>query len=217
MLERRRYTDNNKFQGFFMGLYKRNELLLIISAAIFFGSLFAGYFLAGFVDQIMAGALKSFKDSISKGQIKLTTLSIFINNMKIAFFLYGGGIFVGITTLIMLAYNGLFIGYVASKFNIGDFLIYTIPHGVFELSGIVVAGAAGLRLASTVINILRDIFDIQRHMPVGEQLKSILDANYFEFKDSLKLFLIAAVLLLIGAIIEANFTVAWGNFIKGII
>ncbi|MGZ7115869.1 MAG: stage II sporulation protein M [Methanobacterium sp.] len=217
MLERRRYTDNNKFQGFFMGLYKRNELLLIISAAIFFGSLFAGYFLAGFVDQIMASALKSFKDSISKGQIKLTTLSIFINNMKIAFFLYGGGIFVGITTLIMLAYNGLFIGYVASKFNIGDFLIYTIPHGVFELSGIVVAGAAGLRLASTVINILRDIFDIQRHMPVGEQLKSILDANYFEFKDSLKLFLIAAVLLLIGAIIEANFTVAWGNFIKGII
>ncbi|MGZ7070231.1 MAG: stage II sporulation protein M, partial [Methanobacterium sp.] len=174
-------------------------------------------FLAGFVDQIMAGALKSFKDSISKGQIKLTTLSIFINNMKIAFFLYGGGIFVGITTLIMLAYNGLFIGYVASKFNIGDFLIYTIPHGVFELSGIVVAGAAGLRLASTVINILRDIFDIQRHMPVGEQLKSILDANYFEFKDSLKLFLIAAVLILIGAIIEANFTVAWGNFIKGII
>ncbi|MGZ7042996.1 MAG: stage II sporulation protein M [Methanobacterium sp.] len=217
MLERRRYTDNNKFQGFFMGLYKRNEFLLIISAAIFFGSLFAGYFLAGFVDQIMAGALKSFKDSISKGQIKLTTLSIFINNMKIAFFLYGGGIFVGITTLIMLAYNGLFIGYVASKFNIGDFLIYTIPHGVFELSGIVVAGAAGLRLASTVINILRDIFDIQRHMPVGEQLKSILDANYFEFKDSLKLFLIAAVLILIGAIIEANFTVAWGNFIKGII
>ncbi|MGZ7066815.1 MAG: stage II sporulation protein M [Methanobacterium sp.] len=217
MLERRRYTDNNKFQGFFMGLYKRNEFLLIISAAIFFGSLFAGYFLAGFVDQIMASALKSFKDSISKGQIKLTTLSIFINNMKIAFFLYGGGIFVGITTLIMLAYNGLFIGYVASKFNIGDFLIYTIPHGVFELSGIVVAGAAGLRLASTVINILRDIFDIQRHMPVGEQLKSILDANYFEFKDSLKLFLIAAVLILIGAIIEANFTVAWGNFIKGII
>ncbi|MGZ7048527.1 MAG: stage II sporulation protein M [Methanobacterium sp.] len=217
MLERRRYTDNNKFQGFFMGLYKRNEFLLIISAAIFFGSLFAGYFLAGFVDQIMAGALKSFKDSISKGQIKLTTLSIFINNMKIAFFLYGGGIFVGITTLIMLAYNGLFIGYVASKFNIGDFLIYTIPHGIFELSGIVVAGAAGLRLASTVINILRDIFDIQRYMPVGEQLKSILDANYFEFKDSLKLFLIAAVLILIGAIIEANFTVAWGNFIKGII
>ncbi|MGZ7159108.1 MAG: stage II sporulation protein M [Methanobacterium sp.] len=217
MLERRRYTDNNKFQGFFMGLYKRNEFLLIISAAIFFGSLFAGYFLAGFVDQIMAGALKSFKDSISKGQIKLTTLSIFINNMKIAFFLYGGGIFVGITTLIMLAYNGLFIGYVASKFNIGDFLIYTIPHGIFELSGIVVAGAAGLRLASVVISILRDIFDIQRHMPVGEQLKSILDANYFEFKDSLKLFLIAAVLILIGAIIEANFTVAWGNFIKGII
>jgi stage II sporulation protein M len=217
MLERRKYNDDNKFQGFFTGLYKRNEFLLIISAAIFFGSLFAGYFLAGVVDQIMASALKSFKDSISKGQIKLTTLSIFINNMKIAFFLYGGGIFVGITTLIMLAYNGLFIGYVASKFNLGVFIIYTIPHGIFELSGIVIAGAAGLRLASTIVNILRDIFQIRRYMPVGEQLRSIMDANFFEFKDSLKLFLIAALLILIGAIIEANFTVAWGNYIKGII
>jgi hypothetical protein len=54
-------------------------------------------------------------------------------------------------------------------------------------------------------------------MPVVDQLKIILHANYFEFKDSLKLFLIAAVLILIGAFIEANFTLAWGNYIKGII
>ena len=219
MLKRssRRYADNEEFHGFFGGLYKRNEFLLMISAAVFFGSLFIGYFLAGFLDQILAGTLRSFKDSISKGQIKLTTLSIFANNIKIAFYLYGGGIFIGITTLIMLAYNGIFIGYVASKFPVGDFVIYTIPHGIFELSGIIIAGAAGLRLASTIINIIRDILNIRRYMPIGEQLKHVLDVNYMEFKESLILFIIAAALIFIGAFIEANFTVAWGNFIKGVL
>ena len=218
MLRRRsgRY-DDEKFHGFFWGLYKRNEFLLIISAAVFFCSLFAGYFLAGFVDPIMAGTFRSFKESISRGQIQLTTVSIFTNNIKIAFYLYSGGIFAGVTTLYLLAYNGLFIGYVASKFNVGDFIIYTIPHGIFELSGIVIAGAAGLRLASTVINIIRDVLEIRRYMPVGEQLKNIYDVNYPEFKESLALFIIAAVLIITGAFIEANFTLAWGNFIKGII
>ena len=218
MLKRNsRYADGEEFHGFFWGLYKRNEFLLIISAGIFFLSLFIGYFLAGFIDQIMASTLRSFKDSISKGQIKLTTFSIFANNIKIAFYLYGGGLLVGITTLIMLAYNGLFIGYVASKFNIGDFIIFTLPHGIFELSGIVIAGAAGLRLASTVVNIIRDVSSIRRYMPIGAQLRHVLDVNYFEFKESLTLFIIAAVLILIGAIIEANFTLAWGNFVKSVI
>lgn len=217
MLERPRYNNDGEFQGFFSGLFKRNEFLIIVSALLLLGSLLAGYFLAGYIDQFMASALRSFKESISKGQIKLTTASIFFNNIKIALYLYGGGIFVGITTIIMIVYNGIFIGYVASKFNIGDFIIYTIPHGIFELSGIVMAGAAGLRLASTIINILRDILDITRSIPVLDQLKIIMHANYFEFKDSIKLMIIAAVLILIGAFIEANFTLAWGNFIKGVI
>lgn len=211
-----RYSSDEEFHGFFWGLYKRNELLLIISAAVFFGSLFVGYFLAGFIDQIMANTFRSFKDSVSKGQIRLTTLSIFANNIKIAFYLYGGGIVIGIITLLVLAYNGLFIGYVASKFNVGDFIIYTIPHGVFELSGIVIAAAAGLRLASTIIHIIKDILDIKRYLPVSQQLKYILNINYPELKDSLLLFAIAAVLILIGAFIEANFTITWGNMIKGI-
>lgn len=217
MLERARYSDDSEFQGFFTGLLKRNEFFIIISALLLLGSLLAGYFLAGYMDQFMASALRSFKESISKGEIKLTTPSIFLNNIKIALYLYGGGIFLGITTIIMIVYNGIFIGYVASKFIIGDFIIYTIPHGIFELSGIVMAGTAGLRFASTIINILRDIFDIKRSMPLADQLKIILHANYFEFKDSLKLLLIAAVLILIGAFIEANFTVAWGNYLKGVI
>ncbi|MEN4006396.1 MAG: stage II sporulation protein M [Methanobacteriaceae archaeon] len=193
------------------------HMTIIISAIVFFGSMFAGYFFAGFVDPIMADTFRSFKESIRSGQIQLTTVSIFTNNIKIAFYIYSGGILVGVTTLYLLAYNGLFIGYVASKFPIDDFIIYTIPHAIFELPGIVIVGAAGLRLASTVINVIRDVLEIKRYMPVGEQLKNIYDVNYPEFKESLTLFIIAAVLILIGAFIEANFTLAWANFIEGVI
>lgn len=219
MLERRsgRYGGDEEFHGLFGGLYKRNEMLLIISAAVFFGSLFLGYFLAGFLDHILAGTFNSFKDNVSKGQIQLTTSSIFINNIKIALSLYGIGIVFGIFTVIFLAYQGLFIGYAASKFIIGDFIILTIPHGIFEISGIIIAGAAGLRLGSTVLNIIRDSLEIKRYMPIMSQLRYVLEINYFEFKDSLKLFIIAAVLILIAAFIEANFTLAWASFIKGLI
>ncbi|HML05801.1 MAG TPA: stage II sporulation protein M [Methanobacterium sp.] len=216
MLERfERFTEKDEYDGFFWGLYKRNEFLLIISAAVFFGSLFIGYFLAGFVDQILASSFNSFKDSISKGQIQLTTLSIFKNNLTVALRLYGFGIFFGVFTLLILAYQGLFIGYVASKFSIGDFIISTLPHGVFELPGIIIAGAAGLRLASTVVSIIRDLLEIKRYLPLGAQLKHILNLNYPEFKESLKLLAVAVVLILIAAYIEANLTIPWIKFVKG--
>ncbi|WP_414469379.1 stage II sporulation protein M [Methanobacterium sp. ACI-7] len=211
------YDNRHQFDGFFMGLYRRNELLLIISAAVFLGSLFAGYFLSSFIDPIMANVFNSFRDRVGRGEIKLTTISIFANNLQIAFSLYAGGIIVGLITIWILVFNGIFIGYAASKFPIGDFIIYTIPHGIFELTGIIIAGAAGLRLASTVIHIINDARKIKRYMSIPDQFINVLNANYFEFKESLALLIIAAILIFIGAVIEANFTISWANYIKGFI
>jgi len=213
----RRFAKEYKHHGFFTGLYKRNEMFLIASAFIFFASMFAGYFLSGMIDQFLSGTLKSLKEGVTNGQIKLTTLSIFANNIKIAFFIYAGGIIFGLVSVGYLFFNGLFIGYAASKFAIGDFILYTLPHGIFEIAGIIIAGAAGFRLASCIIHIIMDITRIKRYMPAGEQIEQILHVNYWEFKESILLFLIAAVLIFIAAIIEANFTIAWGNYIKSVI
>jgi stage II sporulation protein M len=213
----RRFSDEEKYDGFLTGLYRRNEMFLIASAALFFSSLFAGYFLSGVVDQFLAGTLKSLKEGVSKGEIRLTTLSIFMNNLKIAFLIYAGGLIFGLASAGYLIFNGLFIGYAASKFQIGDFIIYTLPHGVFEIAGIVIAGAAGFRLASTMVNVIRDLMNMKKYIPIADQLNQIFNVNYGEFKESATLFVIAVVLILIAAIIEANFTIAWGNYLKGII
>ncbi len=212
-----RFSKEEKHYGFFTGLYKRNETFLIASAFIFFASMFAGYFLSGMIDQFLSGTLKSLKEGVNNGQIKLTTLSIFANNIKIALFIYGGGIVFGLVSAGYLLFNGLFIGYAASKFVIGDFILYTLPHGVFEIAGIIIAGAAGFRLASCIIHIISDMTHMKKYMPVGDQIGQIFNVNYEEFKESLTLFVIAAVLIFIAAIIEANFTIGWASYVKGII
>lgn len=81
----------------------------------------------------------------------------------------------------------------------GVFIIYTLPHGIFEISGIIVAGAAGFRLTSTIINIIRRNTSISEH--------------YWELKDSLILVAIAIILIFIAAVIEANISLPFGNYI----
>lgn len=208
MLEKERY------EGFFTGLYKRNETFLMISAAIFLSSFFIGYFFSGMMDQYMGSILKEQKRGVASGRIKITTLSIFANNFKIAFFTYAGGLLLGTYTAYSLFHEGAFMGYSASKLSFGTFVIYTLPHGVFEIIGIIIAGAAGFRLANCFINFLRGVIHIRTDISVMKQINYFVNVNLDEFKESLGLFVIAVILILIAAIIEANFSVTWGNYIK---
>ena len=169
MLERS-VSNEEKYDGFFTGLYKQNEMFLLASAVIFFAAMFAGYFLSGFVDQLLAGTYQSFKQGVTSGQIKLATFPIFMNNFAVALKVYATGIIFGLGSIFFLFFNGLFIGYAASKFAIGDFIIYTLPHGVFEIAGFIIAGAAGFRIASCVIHIIGDATRMKRYMPIGEQI-----------------------------------------------
>lgn len=206
--------EKGKYEGFFGGLYKRNETFLMISAAIFLSSFFIGYFLSGMMDRFMGSILKELKREVASGQIKINTFSIFTNNFKIAFFIYAGGLLLGTYTAISLFINGSFIGYSASKLSFGTFVLYTLPHGVFEIIGIIIAGAAGFRLANCFINFLRGVIRIRTDMSIMKQINYFVNINLDEFKESLGLFVIAVILILIAAIIEANFSVAWGNYIK---
>ncbi len=88
---------------------------------------------------------------------------------------------------------------------------------MFEIFGIIIAGAAGFRLAKIVIDILKGTLKIQSDFSVANQLKFLLEVNYDDFKDTLIMMGIAIVLLVIAAIIEANFTPGWIQYMKGVI
>jgi Uncharacterized membrane protein len=79
---------------------------------------------------------------------------IITNNVRVAIACFAGGIFLGIGSLVLLAYNGLAIGAFAGHFaNAGllDYLLtFILGHGALELFAIWVAGAAGFLLGRSV-------------------------------------------------------------------
>jgi len=189
----------------------------VSSTMIFLVSMFAGYAFSGVLDQVLGSVLGDLKRRLTEGELKLTTFSIFANNLQVAFSIYVGGLIVGLVTAGCLIFNGAFIGYTATKFPLGTFIIFTIPHGIPEIIGIIVAGAAGFRLASCVMHILKDITHIRSDISFIGQLKYILEIHADEFVESLKLFGIAVVFLIIAAFIEANLSIPWGRYIQGVL
>ncbi|HEX5385156.1 MAG TPA: stage II sporulation protein M [Gemmatimonadales bacterium] len=80
---------------------------------------------------------------------------IITNNVRIAFICFAGGIFLGVGSLVLLAYNGLalgvFAGHFANQGLLGYLLEFVVGHGVLELSAIWIAGAAGFLLGYAVV------------------------------------------------------------------
>jgi uncharacterized membrane protein SpoIIM required for sporulation len=77
------------------------------------------------------------------------------NNVGIAFQCFAGGLFFGIGSLFALIFNaadiGSTAGYLTWRGFGANFYPFVITHGAFELSGIVLAGAAGLILGRALL------------------------------------------------------------------
>lgn len=81
---------------------------------------------------------------------------VFTNNVRVALFAFTAGIAVCVFTAYILVTNGLRLGeFVAVFVSVGkgpQLFGLLVPHGLIELSAVVVAGAAGLRLGWTVVD-----------------------------------------------------------------
>ncbi len=78
------------------------------------------------------------------------------NNIGIAFRCFATGIFFGIGTIYFLIFNSLAIGttaaYLVAKGYSERFFSFVISHGSFELTAIVIAGAAGLIVGHALVH-----------------------------------------------------------------
>ena len=85
----------------------------------------------------------------------LMASGIITNNVRVAVACFAGGIFLGVGSLVLLAFNGLAVGAFAGHFaNAGllDYLLtFILGHGALELFAIWVAGAAGFLLGRSVV------------------------------------------------------------------
>jgi uncharacterized membrane protein SpoIIM required for sporulation len=77
------------------------------------------------------------------------------NNVSVAFQCFAGGLFAGLGTLFFLAYNGAFsgalAGYLTERGLSATFYSFIATHSAFELTAIVLSGAAGLRIGHALV------------------------------------------------------------------
>jgi uncharacterized membrane protein SpoIIM required for sporulation len=77
------------------------------------------------------------------------------NNIGVAFQCFAGGLFAGLGSLFFLAFNGAYggaiAGYLTQKGLGSTFYSFVVTHAAFELTAIVLSGAAGLRLGHALL------------------------------------------------------------------
>lgn len=114
------------------------------------------------------------------------------NNIGIAFKCFATGLFAGVGSLFMLAYNGVVIGGVSGHLTaLGyteTFYPFVIGHGSFELTAIVFSGAAGLKLGWALI-------------APGKYTR--VKAMHFAAIDAIKIMYGVFIMLTIAAFLEA--------------
>jgi stage II sporulation protein M len=200
-----------KYEGFFGGIYKRNETFFMISGVILLISILIGFALGNILTPFMGSMFADMKSRATTG-----TLSILVNNLKDAVLIYGGGLLFGTVTVFYLVVNGGFLGYLGTQYPLGDYILFSIPHGIPEILGLAIAGAAGFRLSSCIYHVFQGLTHMRSDISRENQFKYIIELNKDEFWESLKLLAIAFILLILAALIEANLSVAWGNYVTSI-
>jgi uncharacterized membrane protein SpoIIM required for sporulation len=173
-------------------MVSHSKIILMISVIIFSLSFGAGYF----TDLILNPKFNP-PNFIPDYREDITVCSILTQNLKVCFLLLLGSITFGASTLQNLVYNGYNIGYTvvgALKFglSLSEILMLTLPHCIFEIPAIIIAGAAGFKIPYEIVKYL-----------TGKK-EQILTKE--DIKEYLTLALISIILIVIAAWIEANIT-----------
>jgi uncharacterized membrane protein SpoIIM required for sporulation len=187
---------------------RRNRWFVFTSAFIFFGSAFFIYGLLRWVpevrEQLIPAGMEDNFNAWKKGKFEehsgsqsgMMTGFYASNNPRMAVITgaVGAGSF-GLASVYFLFTNGAILGALAHEVEpvgkLGFLLSSISPHGVPELSGIIVAGSSGLLLGYSLIN-------------PGRRRRS--DALKAVGKDAIVLLATSVVLMFIAAPIEAFFS-----------
>ncbi|MCA6213509.1 stage II sporulation protein M [Thermococcus sp. 101 C5] len=175
---------------------KDNTKPLLLSFLLFFIGLFLGVTLSIHYEVHENVNIAPFLErELNEG--KLSFSYIFKNNLKVSLLLsFGGALTFGGLTFLNLVFNGMNLGvlfYEALASNdIGIFLLLILPHGIFEIPGLIIAGSAGFKIPYELLK-----------FALGKKEEIISEEDAKEF---FKLVVISIVLILIAAIIESKIT-----------
>ncbi len=156
----------------FPGAVLQQRRMVLLACLVFMGPALSGYALmrdrpalaAELLPEVMLRRAEAGRSRAKEGRkyVEVAWANrpaaasfIITNNVRIAMSCFAGGIFLGIGSLVLLAFNGLalgtFAGHFANQGLLGYLLEFIVGHGVLELFAIWVAGAAGFLLGRSII------------------------------------------------------------------
>lgn len=209
--------------------FSNNKILLLISILLFVIPMLIGYFYANEISEYIQPMVEAFEQQVEEGTITLTTHSLFTNNVSVALILYALAALGGVLGAVILANNGLFIGYYGVEFDIWAYLALTLPHGIFEIPAIIIATTGGFVLLSFILHFIwglispdlsyLDIFDpyfSNVKISTKQRFYAAFKKNQNKLKESFIFLCLSVVLLIIAAFIEANITLPLASWIFSI-
>lgn len=190
---------------------------LIIGLYVFFIICFIGAWI--FSSDAIGASLSQIQNASSSSPTlnnPLSAMDILLTNEWGGILTYVGSIFFGIFAIVSLGYNGVNLGLFGQLFsqyvpNGGlKYIVYLIPHGIFEITATVLHSVAGILLFLFIWRFIRAMMskDVHGASEAFNQNKKVLI-------QSLVIMIFSAILLIIAAPIEAYISVPFSEFIVG--
>lgn len=177
-------------------------IAMAIFWGLFFGSFLGAMVIEDFSTQVVGEATLANMEMMYSSPIgehssinsrsTMTGFYVF-NNAGIGLRCFAFGIFLGVGSLVVLAFNAIFLGsifgHMISSPHADHFINFVTAHGPFELTAVALSAAAGLKLGWSIID--------TKGWSRGDSLRRTAS-------QAIEIALVATILFFLAAIIEGN-------------
>lgn len=208
-----------KFKDLLIDSLKENKKMILVFYAIFFVSFILS---AALVGGHMENVIDDTPDSAGGSKDgNVTATELFLHNELGGIKVYIASILFGIPAIIVIIYNGVSLGLTGALLSHFmpkgwiQYIIYLIPHGIFEFTAMVIQSVAGILLFLFIVDFLKGLIRSEKN-GFKEKVIFSYEENNKRFIQSLVLMIFGTILLLIAAPIEAYVSIPLSNFILGV-
>lgn len=205
-----------KFKDLTVESLKNHKKLIIGLYVLFIICFIGGWILSA--DVVNSALNSTVPSNGTQLNSEINALDLFIHNEAGGILTYVASLFFAIPAVVMIIFNGANLGATGALFNslmpnAGlRYVIYLIPHGIFEITATVIQSAAGILLFLFILGFVRSVISKDT-----DGVSQAFDKNKKVLIHSIILMIFSTILLLIAAPIEAYFSVPFSDFIMNLL
>ena len=210
-----------KYKDLLIETLKENKKLIGLFAALFFITAIIIYFVQY---NLITTNYSAFQATMAPymnitGPHYKNPIDIFLNNAESVLFSYFGGIFFGLISIFSLLFNGFSLGAQTAGFGFIQsngtlrFILYIIPHGIFELTATILSPVSGVILFKFIWRFLKDLRKSEGGFK--EKVSASYQNNKKIFIQSFVLMVFCIILMIIAAPIECYVSREFSDLILG--